>query len=261
MQHSEELELAVSNAVGLLWETNHVFLSVVDKYFPAMSARLLPSPAEDEKHPGARAGAGASGSSSDESMLRLEPSERKRYLARCKAIREKLQSGKGQIPRQERVELIRQYQKMKQMIRDSSAIQIQAAWRGYQIRKPVLSAQDPSHRRLLLAQETIKKQREAYNRPQKVSMMTAFQLQEDKAFLKRLLNGLDRAFKHKNGRLPTKQEKEVYRPIYEEYRSIKDMLNAASTQMNNNPESIAQMKAEKRALQIQLNKFEREFRK
>lgn len=145
------------------------------------------------------------------------------------------------------------------MIRDSCAIKIQAVWRGYQVRRPVASARDPCHSRLCIAQETIRKQRESYSRPQDINKMTIEQLQEDKAFLKRLLNGIDKAFKHKNGRLPTKQEKETYRPIYEEYRAIKDKINADSLQKS--PDiSIQRIKAEKRALQIQLNKFEKSFR-
>uniref|UniRef100_A0A7S3YJN6 FAM13A-like domain-containing protein n=1 Tax=Lotharella globosa TaxID=91324 RepID=A0A7S3YJN6_9EUKA len=109
-------------------------------------------------------------------------------------------------------------------------------------------------------------QRDSGHRPQKIAEMTLSQLQEDKAFLKRLLNGLDKAFKQKNGRLPTKQEKEVYRPIYEEYRKIKDTINNHPAQNQHHAASslsdmtLQRMKSEKRALQIHLNKFEKSFR-
>mmetsp|Transcript_29060 Transcript_29060/g.70885 ORF Transcript_29060/g.70885 Transcript_29060/m.70885 type:complete len:407 (-) Transcript_29060:224-1444(-) len=254
------LQDAANRAVQLLWLDKAPFTEVVTRHFEEVKRNTISSPVlfaagADEKYPDAGA---------KWKVHRLSPAERKSYLAKCKTIREKLQVSKGSLSRQERNEMIRSYQKIKQMIRDSSAIQIQAAWRGYQIRRPVASARDAEHSRLVLAQETIRKQRQSYNRPQDIHKMTVEQLHEDKAFLKRLLNGLDKAFKHKNGRLPTKQEKEIYRPIYEEYRAIKEKINSEtlkkSTSTSLSEMTIQRLKAEKRALQIQLNKFEKQFR-
>mmetsp|Transcript_36897 Transcript_36897/g.59141 ORF Transcript_36897/g.59141 Transcript_36897/m.59141 type:complete len:431 (-) Transcript_36897:76-1368(-) len=251
MSEHEPFRKAILKAVGILFEDKEAFALALDKHLPR-HFHSLTFASVDEKY-----------TQAEKRVQRLDTQERKMYLAKCKEIRAKLRSTEGSnISKKERVKLINKYQRMKKMIRDSSAVQIQAAWRGYQIRRPVLSARDPSHSRLMLAQETIRKQRDSYNRPQDINLMTVEQMQDDKAFLKRLLNGLDKAFKHKNGRLPTKQEKEVYRPIYEEYRAIKDNINSATLrkQQKNTSLTLAQIKAEKRILQIRLNKFERQFR-
>jgi len=251
LSEHEPFRKAILKAVDILFQDSEVFELTLDKHLPSQfRSQTLAS--MDEKC-----------TQGEMRVKQLDPQERKMYLAKCKEIREKLRSTEGSnFSKKERMKLINQYQRMKKMIRDSSAVQIQAAWRGYQIRRPVLSARDPSHSRLMLAKETIRKERDSYNRPEDINLMTVEQLHDDKAFLKRLLNGLDKAFKHKNGRLPTKQEKEVYRPIYEEYRAIKDNISSATlrNQQKNTSITLAQIKAEKRILQIRLNKFERQFR-
>lgn len=194
---------------------------------------------------------------------KLSRAERKGMLLQCEAIRGQLHSlGAGQRTR--RQELIADYQACRRAIRESSAIRIQAVWRGYQARRPVKSARDPAHARLALAQTAIQKQRKSYGRPNDVRAMNLEQLQDDKAYMKRLLNGFDRAFRQKYKRLPTKQEKEMYRPIYEEYRIVKDLI--ARAEADATPSALAELgikrlRNEKRALQVRLNKYEKTFRR
>ncbi len=183
-------------------------------------------------------------------------------LVQCEDIRAKLHALKSGDAREARRDLIRNYQACKRMIRESSAIRIQSAWRGYAVRRPVKSARDPSHSRLVLALESIRKQRESYDRPLKIQEMSLEQLQDDKAFLKRLLNGFDKAFRQKNKRMPNKSEKELYRPIYEEYRAIKGLI--ANAEHQTTPAALSELTLkrilnEKRSLQIRLNKYTNVF--
>jgi len=233
---------AAFEAIGVLWVNRESFMKILNASLP------LPKPqarVTEERN-------------TLKQIARLGTLELKAQMGKCKKIRIRLQTEKGTMSRKERIELIQKYNGMKQRIRDSCAVTIQAAWRGYQTRRPVTSARDKSYSKLTLALDTIRKQRASYSRPQDVEEMSMEQLIEDKSFMKRMLNQLDRSFKIKNGRMPTKQEKEVYRPIYEEYRRIKEKI--AKQKRPTVPEmNLQRLRTEKRALQLHLNKYEKAF--
>jgi hypothetical protein len=101
-------------------------------------------------------------------------------------------------------------------------------------------------------------------------------LQADKSRLKKHLRAEDERFERENHRKPTRADKEHLRPMYERYRVLKREIDelvgvakstavkaaapaAASKQPK--PGSLEALRVEKRTLQVQLRRFEEDFRR
>lgn len=224
----------------------------------------------------------------------MRSKERRELIDMCQQLKRSLPSSRsmaatgGATLDDKTKNLITEYRTLKQQVRDSCAAQIQAIWRGYRTRKPVSCAlADYSTNRVAVTVQRIREARRKEGRPPEMEDMNLQQLKEEKHNIKLILVGYDRAFRRKHGRLPTKQEKEQFRPIYQIYNKAKSLLNAhpeAKTATPRRPDSlearIAAVKKEKRTLQIkvrgpphgvvaddrlmpgrQLNRFEQNFRK
>eukprot|EP00698_Gefionella_okellyi_P012193 TRINITY_DN3264_c0_g1_i2.p1 TRINITY_DN3264_c0_g1~~TRINITY_DN3264_c0_g1_i2.p1 ORF type:complete len:378 (+),score=90.37 TRINITY_DN3264_c0_g1_i2:790-1923(+) len=136
---------------------------------------------------------------------------------------------------------------------------------------------------LRAAQESLKKERVAAGRPAELSRMISIQLKAEKSAIKRELRQYDSQFAALFGREPTKHDKEPMRPLYQRYKDVKQLLSAAlakpgvaapaapaaqstrtaPTPTSDDPAEISamhsQLKAEKRALQVKLTEFQKEF--
>eukprot|EP00743_Colponemidia_sp_Colp-15_P002689 GILK01002914.1.p1 GENE.GILK01002914.1~~GILK01002914.1.p1 ORF type:complete len:271 (-),score=54.77 GILK01002914.1:183-995(-) len=116
-----------------------------------------------------------------------------------------------------------------------------------------------------------------------VSAWTFSELAEEKRKVKNELKTYDNTFKKSHQRLPSREEKEPMRPIYQYYRQVKQMLNIKQYEEREHtdgkprgksskttpaavssslPKSqIAQLLMEKDALRSQLHEYEKEFMK
>jgi len=105
----------------------------------------------------------------------------------------------------------------------------------------------------------------AAGRPMDISLMTPEQQREEKIAVKRQLRNFDLAFKSKFGHLPTKNDKEPLRPLYQRYRDLSKLTGQTDTDVKPVPleENLDYklLKKEKRQLQLQLHQYQSDFLK
>eukprot|EP00462_Mataza_sp_D1_P014669 CAMPEP_0175170062 /NCGR_PEP_ID=MMETSP0087-20121206/29984_1 /TAXON_ID=136419 /ORGANISM="Unknown Unknown, Strain D1" /LENGTH=179 /DNA_ID=CAMNT_0016460611 /DNA_START=1 /DNA_END=537 /DNA_ORIENTATION=+ len=112
----------------------------------------------------------------------------------------------------------------------------------------------------------IQAQRRASGRVPPLVNWSVEELVTEKKTVKTILVQINRQLQKKLQHPPLKEEKEAYRPIYEVYHRVKALIAAkhTSAQEQSDPEAQAaatfkRLRAEKRALQVQLNRYERHF--
>jgi hypothetical protein len=214
---------------------------------------------------GLRGAAGVAGASARPVFHALTQGQRWELVQRLRKMKQHL--ARKDLPDAERERALKEYRSIKKRVRNCSAAQIQAVWRGYRVRKPVsLALRDHAHDRVSRTLERIKEARVAAGRPENLEDMDLADLAEEKRSVSLLLVGFERQFRKKHGRLPTKKENERLRPLYHVYQRIKALLEAAQERARARDQAAAQaqllarLKAEKKRLQQKLNRFEQAFR-
>jgi hypothetical protein len=208
----------------------------------------------------------------------LEHAPSRKPNLNAKARRElvfKIKSIRAQLATEtDNQDLAKQYRELKHIVRESAATEIQKRFRGYMTRKPLrIPLGSRSNDPVYMAKLWLHEQRRKGGRILPCESWNAAMLTVEKKCIKKLLAKKHYEVIQKHGRAPNMQDKESYRPIYQLYHKIKqlidDLSNADALSLTSSGGSkeqltetmIATLRAEKRALQLKLNQYEKLFQK
>jgi len=200
---STVLNVVHSNLFG----PNETFVENVNRI---TVTRKLPDPARTKR---------------ERTALTINSRRRRDLMRKCKSFQSEIAQLEMRPKRSPSVEkeLASQkevYSELKRTIRNSAAVTIQSAWRGYCIRRPLSSLAFHARSRLQAILKEIARERTEAGRSLPFDSMSYDQLVSEKRSIKAALTRAESHLGQRRG------QKEVYRPIYQLYFRVRALVQS-----------------------------------